>query len=142
MQRNRATLSREEQELIDVERQMEEQLVQQHMELERVVAVRTEPNTEGGVGYLCKWRGLPYSEATWENKDLIQKIDNGLKMAEAYQVFLTFVRGQRLLSPLSVSAYHISKDPQLLGRSRGVHNCHQLFCTTVEGPDSLFVPLL
>lgn len=86
LQRNRATLSREEQELIDVERQMEEQLVQQHMELERVVAIRTEPNTEGGVGYLCKWRGLPYSEATWENKDMIQKMDNGAEMAQAYQV--------------------------------------------------------
>ena len=64
---------------------MEEQLVQQHMELERVVALRTEPNTEGGVGYLCKWRGLPYSEATWENKALIQKMDNGLAMAQSYQ---------------------------------------------------------
>ncbi len=86
MQRNRATLSREEQELIDVERQMEEQLVQQHMELERVVAIRTEPNTEGGVGYLCKWRGLPYSEATWENKQLIQTIESGPEMAQSYQV--------------------------------------------------------
>ena len=86
LQRNRATLSREEQELIDVERQMEEQLVQQHMELERVVAIRTEPNTEGGVGFLCKWRGLPYSEATWENKEMIQKMENGEKMAQAYQV--------------------------------------------------------
>ena len=65
---------------------MEEQLVQQHMELERVVAIRTEPNTEGGVGYLCKWRGLPYSEATWENKDMIQKMENGPEMAQAYQV--------------------------------------------------------
>lgn len=91
MQRNRATLSREEQELIDVERQMEEQLVQQHMELERVVAVRAEPNTEGGVGYLCKWRGLPYSEATWENKNLIQKIENGLAMVQTYQVFTYLV---------------------------------------------------
>lgn len=85
MQRNRASLSREEQELMDVERQMEEQLVQQHMELERVVAIRPEPMTEGGVGYLCKWRGLPYAEATWENKQMIQSIDNGHAMTEAYQ---------------------------------------------------------
>lgn len=86
MQRSRVLLSREEQELLDVERQMEEQLVQQHMELERVVAVRPEPNTEGGVGYLCKWRGLPYSEATWESKDMIAKMDKENKMIEAYQV--------------------------------------------------------
>lgn len=70
---------------MDVERQMEEQLVQQHMELERVVAIRPEPLTEGGVGYLCKWRGLPYAEATWENTQMIQSIDNGHAMTEAYQ---------------------------------------------------------
>ncbi len=42
--------------------------------------------TEGGVGYLCKWRGLPYAEATWEDKQMIQSIDNGGAMTEAYQV--------------------------------------------------------
>lgn len=70
MQRIRQTLSREERELHDVERQMEEQLVQDHMELERVVTIRSQ---KGAIGYLCKWKGLPYSEATWEPVEIIQE---------------------------------------------------------------------
>lgn len=76
-------MSREEAELYDVERQMEEQLVQQHMELERVVAIRKEP--EGKVGYLCKWRGLPYAEATWEPVNIIQDA-NASDKVDAFQV--------------------------------------------------------
>lgn len=83
MQRVRQHVSREEQELYDVEKQMEEQLVYDHMELERVVAIRKEP--EGKVGYLCKWKGLPYSEATWESVDIIQEAKASSKV-DAYQV--------------------------------------------------------
>ena len=68
-----------------MERQMEEQLVQQHMELERVVSVRKEG--EGKVGYLCKWKGLPYVEATWEPVEVIQEAKASDKV-DAYQVRL------------------------------------------------------
>ena len=77
-----------------MERQMEEQLVHEHMELERVVSVRKEG--EGKVGYLCKWRGLPYVEATWEPVDVIQEAKASDKV-DAYQVpLLVFVTCQTL----------------------------------------------
>ena len=49
-------MSREELELIDLEKQMEEQLIQQHREVERVVASKTE--ADGIVKYLVKARGM------------------------------------------------------------------------------------
>ena len=52
----------------DVERQMELQLIDEHMKLERVVNIR--PHS-GEMGFLCKWKGLPYSEATWEGKKFV-----------------------------------------------------------------------
>ncbi|KAK9788572.1 hypothetical protein WJX73_002856 [Symbiochloris irregularis] len=61
----RPRLSREENELRDVERQMEEQLVQEHMQVERVVAERIQAE-DSSLQYLVKWQGLPYSETTWE----------------------------------------------------------------------------
>eukprot|EP00884_Botryococcus_braunii_P018071 jgi/Botrbrau1/4948/Bobra.0122s0026.1 len=60
----RMRLSREEIELQDVEQQMEEELVQQHMLVERVVALKYDKN--GEMRYLIKWKGLPYVECTWE----------------------------------------------------------------------------
>jgi hypothetical protein len=50
----RKHISREEVELQDVERQMEEELVEQYMNVERVIAVRSEP--DGSLRYLCKAR--------------------------------------------------------------------------------------
>ena len=50
----RDRLSREELELIDLEKQMEEQLIQQHREVERVVASKTE--ADGVVKFLVKVR--------------------------------------------------------------------------------------
>ena len=82
-QRQRGGLSREEQELQDVERQMEEQLVQEHMEIERVVALRKD--SDGKVRYLCKWRGLPYAEATWETVDIITQA-GAVHRVDDYQV--------------------------------------------------------
>ena len=75
-------MSREEQELQDVERQMELQLIDQHMELERIVQIRPQ---NGDVGFLCKWKGLPYSEATWEEKKFVVEM-NASDKVEAYQV--------------------------------------------------------
>ena len=82
VQRAREFLSREERELQDVERQMELQLIEEHMQLERIVAIRPQNK---GVGFLCKWKGLPYSEATWEDKDFVltMKVD---QKVEDYQV--------------------------------------------------------
>ena len=48
----RKWLAPEEAELQDVERQMEEELVQQHMHVERVIAQRADP--DGNPRYLVK----------------------------------------------------------------------------------------
>ncbi|GAX85223.1 hypothetical protein CEUSTIGMA_g12643.t1 [Chlamydomonas eustigma] len=65
LESSRPFISREEQELRDVERQMEEQLVLQHSVVERICGERTGVS---GTRYLVKWEGLPYSEATWESE--------------------------------------------------------------------------
>ena len=54
MQAHRLNLSREELELMDVEKQMEEQLILQHRLVERVVASKT--GEDGVVKYLTKVR--------------------------------------------------------------------------------------
>lgn len=43
---------------------MEEELVQQHQCVERVVALKYDK--EEKLRYLIKWKGLPYVECTWE----------------------------------------------------------------------------
>lgn len=48
----RRHISREEVELQDVERQMEEELVQDYMQVDRIISVRSEP--DGSLRYLCK----------------------------------------------------------------------------------------
>ncbi len=56
-QAQRAYLAPEERELRDVERQMEEELVASHMDADRVIAVRADP--DGTLRYLVKARGVP-----------------------------------------------------------------------------------
>lgn len=49
----RKWMAPEEAELQDVERQMEEELVQQHMHVERIIAQRPDPQ-DGSIRYLVK----------------------------------------------------------------------------------------
>mmetsp|Transcript_15385 Transcript_15385/g.45299 ORF Transcript_15385/g.45299 Transcript_15385/m.45299 type:complete len:1328 (-) Transcript_15385:31-4014(-) len=63
----RPYLSREEQELRDLELQMEEQLNQEHSQVERVFRQKANDGSMGSK-YLVKWVGLPYAEATWEDE--------------------------------------------------------------------------
>ena len=134
LDRRRRVLSREEIELIDVERQMEYEMSLQHqivrrqhisialhvvssgklelhigafvcspacrfwtimvmptVQIERVVAERTDPSGERR--YLCKFQGLPYGESTWE---LVQDIvdHNGKEQIDEY-----LKREQRVMMP-------------------------------------------
>lgn len=82
---------------------MELQLIEEHMRLERIVGVRQQ-SEGGGVGYLCKWKGLPYSEATWENKDFVMQMDVADKI-EDYQVMHICPKDLRL--PFSSVLKHI-----------------------------------
>lgn len=67
----RMTLSREEAEVHDVNKEMELDLLKQYSQVERIFADRI---SKGGSDvvvpeYLVKWQGLSYAEATWE-KDI------------------------------------------------------------------------
>eukprot|EP00882_Tetradesmus_deserticola_P026761 GHRQ01029552.1.p1 GENE.GHRQ01029552.1~~GHRQ01029552.1.p1 ORF type:complete len:619 (+),score=313.07 GHRQ01029552.1:120-1859(+) len=90
LEASRALLSREELELQDVTRQMEEQLVEQFMQVERVVAER--PGAERCL--LVKWEGLPYCECSWEADADVMQARGG---PDARDEFLA--RQQRLLEP-------------------------------------------
>lgn len=52
----------------DCQEEMADELRQQHMNVERVIAHNVLADE-----YLCKWQGLPYSECTWEDEELIEK---------------------------------------------------------------------
>ncbi|KAL0021888.1 hypothetical protein WJX77_011593 [Trebouxia sp. C0004] len=94
LQAYRRVASREEKELQDVERCMEEELVAEHMQVERVIHLRLE-NVEGQqqLKYLVKWKGLPYGECTFETPEAISEA-GGQDQLDQYEA-----REQRLLEP-------------------------------------------
>lgn len=68
--------SPEEIEQADVNREMQRDAISDWVNVERIVAVRQAAPREdyptGGPEYLVKWKGLPYSETTWEMPDDIK----------------------------------------------------------------------
>eukprot|EP00803_Ostreobium_quekettii_P001086 evm.model.scf_853EXC.5 EVM.evm.TU.scf_853EXC.5 scf_853EXC:28406-44371(+) len=87
----RSGVSREEIEVLDVEEAMEAQLVEEHKQIERVVAERRTVHDE--LKYLIKWQGLPYAECTWETSEDVFTA-GGLLEVDAFKD-----REQRLLRP-------------------------------------------
>ncbi|KAL5004343.1 hypothetical protein ScPMuIL_017799 [Solemya velum] len=68
--------SPEDIEYYDLQKEMMDDLLLQYSKVERIIAhlnpkVGSEQN--GFLDYLCKWQGLPYSECTWENGELVSK---------------------------------------------------------------------
>lgn len=92
----RAALTAEEREDRDVRAEMEAEIEREHSQVERIAAERlvtvtthpaegveeeeqegklqSEPTTSTVVQFLCKWQGLPYSEATWESAEDVARI--------------------------------------------------------------------
>ncbi len=78
--RSDPSLSPDELERMDIQRELDRGLVEDYKVVERVVAVRqVEPggviNPDGGTEYLCKWQRLTYAECTWEPVDTLLDTD-------------------------------------------------------------------
>jgi chromodomain-helicase-DNA-binding protein 1 len=70
-----SAMSPEDMEYMECQKEMMDNLLETHQILERVVATNKIKHAGGvtNVDYLCKWQGLPYSECTWEDGELIKK---------------------------------------------------------------------
>ncbi|XP_074651720.1 chromodomain-helicase-DNA-binding protein 1-like isoform X2 [Tubulanus polymorphus] len=75
--------------------EMSQQLHEQYRNVERVVAVQKAKNETGFPDYLCKWQGLPYSECTWEDGELIER-----RFAEKVNKFKTRNKSQKIPSKI------------------------------------------
>jgi hypothetical protein len=70
-----SAMSPEDIEYMECQKEMMDNLLETHQILERIVATNMIKNPGGvtNVDYLCKWQGLPYSECTWEDGELIKR---------------------------------------------------------------------
>ncbi|XP_034324831.2 chromodomain-helicase-DNA-binding protein 1 isoform X1 [Magallana gigas] len=60
----------------ECQQEMVQELYQQHMHVERIIAHSNQKmanENNGYPDYLCKWEGLPYSECTWEEGELVSR---------------------------------------------------------------------
>jgi SNF2 family DNA or RNA helicase len=98
--------TREELEPFDIEQEMLLDLYDEHLKVDRVIAVRTpDPtpqNPKPSPEYLCVWSKLPYVEATWERADDIiafqSKIDQYLGRSQQQLLPRTYY-GPRVARP-------------------------------------------
>ncbi|ESO89597.1 hypothetical protein LOTGIDRAFT_218699 [Lottia gigantea] len=68
--------SPEDQEYYYCQQEMMSDLVKNYKKVERIIAVsqqKSSTDQNGFPDYLCKWAGLPYSECTWEDGELISR---------------------------------------------------------------------
>jgi hypothetical protein len=63
MQAAREHMLAEDLEALDIERQMQLDQLEEFKEVERVIE---QSDDDQELSFLCKWRHLPYDEATWE----------------------------------------------------------------------------
>ena len=63
----------EEEEYHFIQKEMEREVYQQHVIAERIISKRRTVGESHRVEYMIKWKGLPYSEATWEEESLCVK---------------------------------------------------------------------
>lgn len=66
--------SPEDIEYFECQQELSEELQGKHMEVERIISHAPSKSGEPEqMDYLCKWEGLPYSDCTWEDGNLIKK---------------------------------------------------------------------
>jgi hypothetical protein len=69
--------SPEDIEYYECQLEMLDNLLDEHKNVERIIAsneIKNEIYGTSSIDVLCKWKGLPYSECTWEDGDLIKKL--------------------------------------------------------------------
>ncbi|KAI5476979.1 ATP-dependent DNA helicase Hrp3 [Pseudohyphozyma bogoriensis] len=70
--------SREDLEALEIEKERQSEQLEGYKQVERIIAQRDAPANQDvdhdHLEYLCKWRGLPYAESTWEDHDTIRSI--------------------------------------------------------------------
>lgn len=83
-----STISKEDIEAVEIEKERIRDAVESFKTVERVIAQMDHPPTKDvphqHLAYLCKWKSLPYSESTWEAEDEVlpiakSQIDSFLK---------------------------------------------------------------
>lgn len=60
-------------ELFECQQELNDTALAGYQRAERIVAHEKNREQDGSYDYLCKWDGLPYSECTWEDGNLISK---------------------------------------------------------------------
>ena len=65
--------TREDMETFQIERERRKDELENWRNAERIVATRVNQEKGGVRQYLCKWTGLQYNEATWEDEDDIKE---------------------------------------------------------------------
>ncbi|KPV71789.1 uncharacterized protein RHOBADRAFT_49029 [Rhodotorula graminis WP1] len=75
---NNPDLSREDLEAVHLDRERKAEELEHYKIVERIIAQRDAPANQDvdhdHVEYLCKWKGLQYSDATWENYDQVHEL--------------------------------------------------------------------
>lgn len=55
---------------MQIEKERRKEIVEGYKEVDRIIAQKNAPANKdvpyGHLSYFCKWKGLPYSECTWE----------------------------------------------------------------------------
>ncbi|GAA5902083.1 hypothetical protein JCM5296_006600 [Sporobolomyces johnsonii] len=75
---NDPAVSREDLEAMHLEKERQAEQLEAYKQVERIIAQRDAPANNDidhdHLEYLCKWRGLPYDAATWEDHDTVHAI--------------------------------------------------------------------
>ena len=69
----RENLNMDEIELFECQKELNDTVLAGYQSAERIVAHEKNREQDNTYDYLCKWDGLPYSECTWEDGNLIAK---------------------------------------------------------------------
>ncbi|MCO5585175.1 hypothetical protein L7F22_039107 [Adiantum nelumboides] len=72
------TVSKEELEAVEIEKERVRDTLESYKTVERIISQRDSPPSNEfpykHVAFLCKWKGLPYADCTWEAEDDIKPI--------------------------------------------------------------------